>query len=125
MSGLWLRSTRPTHSSLESARLWLSSAGQFRGLTREAAARFTFLLATPTIAGAAAKDLYDTYKQGGLHGIFNPTLLTGIGISAVTGWIVIGWLLQFLRRGTLMPFVYYRIIFGIIVLALAFIRRPA
>lgn len=101
------------------------AAGLFRGLTREAAARFSFLLSTPTIAGAAGKDLYDTYKQGGLHGILNPTFLTGIAISAVTGWIVIGWLLHFLRRGTLMPFVYYRIIFGIIVLALAFIRRPA
>jgi undecaprenyl-diphosphatase len=101
------------------------STGLFRGLTREAAARFSFLLSTPTIAGAAAKDLYDTYKQSGLDGLLNPTFLTGIAVSAVTGWIVIGWLLQYLRRGSLMPFVYYRIIFGIIVLVLAFLLRPA
>ena len=101
------------------------SSGLFRGLTREAAARFSFLLSTPTIAGAAAKDLYDTYKQSRLHGIVNPVFLTGIAVSAITGWIVIAWFLQYLRRSSLMPFVYYRIIFGAIVIALAFLRRPA
>lgn len=101
------------------------SAGLARGLTREAAARFSFLLSTPIIAGAAAKDLYDTYKESGLHGFANSTFLIGIGVSAVTGWIVIAWFLHYLRRSSLMPFVLYRIIFGIIVLVLAFIRRPA
>ncbi|MBV8728199.1 MAG: undecaprenyl-diphosphatase UppP [Acidobacteriia bacterium] len=101
------------------------SAGLARDLTREAAARFSFLLSTPIIAGAAAKDLYDTYKESGLHGFLNPAFLLGIGISAVVGWIVIAWFLHYLRRSSLMPFVYYRIVFGIIVLALAFIRRPA
>lgn len=101
------------------------SSGLFRGLTREAAARFSFLLSTPTIAGAAAKDLYDTYKQSGLHGIVNPVFLTGIAVSAITGWFVIAWFLQYLRRSSLMAFVYYRIIFGLAVLVLAFFRRPA
>jgi undecaprenyl-diphosphatase len=101
------------------------SAGLARGLTREAAARFSFLLSTPIIAGAAAKDLYDTYKESGLHGFLSPTLLIGIGVSAVTGWIVIAWFLHYLRRSSLTPFVLYRIIFGIIVVVLAFIRRPA
>jgi len=101
------------------------SAGLARGLTREAAARFSFLLSTPIIAGAAAKDLYDTYKESGLHGFASPTFLVGIGVSAITGWFVIAWFLHYLRRSSLMPFVYYRIVFGIIVLALAFIRRPA
>jgi undecaprenyl-diphosphatase len=101
------------------------SAGLARGLTRETAARFSFLLSTPIIAGAAAKDLYDTYKESGLHGFANPTFLIGVGVAAVTGWIVIAWFLHYLRRSSLMPFVLYRIIFGIIVVALAFIRRPA
>ena len=48
-----------------------------------------------------------------------------IGVSALTGCLVIGWFLHYLRRSSLRPFVYYRVIFGIIVLALAFIRRPA
>jgi undecaprenyl-diphosphatase len=101
------------------------SAALARGLGREAAARFSFLLSTPIIAGAAAKDLYDTYKQSGLHGFLDHSLLIGIAVSGLTGWIVIAWFLHYLRRSSLMPFVYYRVIFGIIVVVLAFIRRPA
>jgi undecaprenyl-diphosphatase len=100
--------------------------GLFRGLTREAAARFSFLLSTPIIAAAAAKALYDLHKQpGGLHAFLDMNFFVGVAVSAVTGWIVIAWFLRYLRRSSLRPFVYYRIIFGIIVLALAFIRRPA
>jgi undecaprenyl-diphosphatase len=101
------------------------SAGLFRGFTREAAARFSFLLSTPAIAAAAAKTLYDIHKESGLHGILNTNFLAGVGVSAAVGCAVIAWFLHYLRRGGLMPFVWYRIIFGIIVLALAFIRRPA
>jgi undecaprenyl-diphosphatase len=101
------------------------SAGLFRGFTREAAARFSFLLSTPAIAAAAAKALYDIHKESGFHGILNTNFLAGVGVSAAVGCAVIAWFLHYLRRGGLMPFVWYRIIFGIIVLALAFIRRPA
>ena len=101
------------------------TAGLFRNMTREAAARFSFLLSTPAIGAAAGKALHDMYKKGGLHGIFTTEFLVGVAVSAVTGCMVISWFLQYLRRGGLRPFVYYRIIFGIIVLALAFIRRPA
>jgi undecaprenyl-diphosphatase len=101
------------------------TAGLFRNLTREAAARFSFLLSTPAIAAAAAKALYDMHKKGGLHGVLSTDFLVGVAVSTVTGCIVIGWFLHYLRRSGLRPFVYYRIVFGIIVLALAFIRRPA
>jgi undecaprenyl-diphosphatase len=49
----------------------------------------------------------------------------GVVVSAITGCMAIAWFLHYLRRGSLRCFVYYRVIFGIIVLALAFIRRPA
>jgi undecaprenyl-diphosphatase len=102
------------------------SAGLFRGLTREAAARFSFLLSTPIIAGAAAKALYDMHKHaGGLRAFLDTNFFVGVAVSGITGWLVIAWFLRYLRRSSLRPFVYYRIIFGIIVLALAFIRRPA
>lgn len=101
------------------------SAGLFRDFTREAAARFSFLLSTPAIAAAALKALYDMHKQNGLGAILNPTFLVGVAVSTATGWAVIGGFLHYLRRGSLRPFIYYRLIFGIIVLALAFIRRPA
>jgi undecaprenyl-diphosphatase len=52
-------------------------------------------------------------------------LAVGIAVSAITGLIVIAMFLRFLRRRSLWFFVFYRIIFGIMVLALAFFRRPA
>jgi undecaprenyl-diphosphatase len=102
------------------------SAGLFRNLTRESAARFSFLLSTPAIAGAAGKALWDVHKHGGgLHTLMTMQFLVGVSVSAITGCIVIAWFLQYLRHSSLRPFVYYRVIFGIIVLALALIRRPA
>ena len=101
------------------------SAGLFRNMTRESAARFSFLLSTPAIAAAAGQALHEMYKRGGLHGVLNTDFLVGVAVSAITGCLVISWFLHYLRRSGLRPFVYYRIIFGIIVLALAFIRRPA
>ena len=101
------------------------SAGLLRDLDRESAARFSFLLSTPAIGAAAAKALYDMQKQGGLHAILNTPFVVGVAVSALTGCLVIAWFLRYLRSGSLRFFVYYRIIFGIMVLALAFIRRPA
>lgn len=101
------------------------SAGLFRDLDRETAARFSFLLSTPAIAAAAAKALWDMHKQHLLHGMLTPQFVVGVAVSALTGCMVIAWFLRYLRRAGFRPFVYYRIIFGIIVLALAFIRRPA
>jgi undecaprenyl-diphosphatase len=101
------------------------SAGLFRNLTSETAARFSFLLSVPAIAGAAGKAFWDMHKAHQLHAVLETPFLVGVAVSAVTGCLVIGWFLQYLRRGSLRPFVYYRVIFGIIVLALAFIRRPA
>jgi len=101
------------------------TAGLFRNLTSESAARFSFLLSTPAIAAAAGKDLYDMQKHSGLQGILSTNFLVGVLVSALSGCVVIAWFLSYLRRGGLRPFVYWRIIFGIIVLALAFIRRPA
>ena|SRR5689334_4917170 len=102
------------------------SAGLFRNLTRESAARFSFLLSTPAIAAAAGKALWDVHKHGGgLHTLMTAQFLVGVVVSAATGCAVIAWFLHYLRRAGLRPFIYYRIVFGIIVLALAFIRRPA
>jgi undecaprenyl-diphosphatase len=98
------------------------TAGLFRGLSREAAARFSFLLSTPAIGAAAAKDLYDMYKSHELHVLASTNYLVGIGISAVTGCVVIAWFLHYLRRAGLLPFVYYRIVFGVIVLIIQMSR---
>jgi undecaprenyl-diphosphatase len=101
------------------------SGGLFRNLDRASAARFSFLLSTPAITAAAGKALHDIHKQQGLHGLLTPQFAIGVAASAISGCAVIAWFLHYLQRSTLRPFVYYRIVFGIIVLALAFIRRPA
>ncbi len=101
------------------------TAGLFRNFNREAAARFSFLLSTPAIGGAAAKTLWDIHKQHLLHGLLTTQFAVGVGVSAATGCAVIAWFLHYLRRYGLRPFAYYRIVFGIIVIALALIRPPA
>lgn len=97
--------------------------GLFRGLTREAAARFSFLLSAPIIAGAAAHDLPKLIKLHHAGQIDLPlsTLLVAVAVSAITGYLVIAFFLQYLRTRTLKIFVYYRIVFGIVILALWFL----
>ena len=72
-----------------------------------------------------AKALYDLHKQGGIPADMRVAFIVGVLLSGITGLVVIAWFLRFLQRNTLMFFVYYRVIFGIIVLALAFFRGPA
>ena len=50
------------------------------------------------------------------------TFLVGVAVSAITGWLVIAWFLHYLRRASFRPFVYYRILFGILVLILAWVK---
>ena len=94
-------------------------AGLFRNMTRETAARFSFLLSTPAIAAAVAKKAYDVHKAGGIPADMKAPMAVGIVVSGILGAIVIAFFLRYLRRSSLMPFVYYRIVFGIIVIALA------
>lgn len=97
--------------------------GLFRGFDRESAARFSFLLSTPAIAAAAADAFYDLYKAGGIPPGQHAVFYTGMAVSAATGCVVIALFLRYLRRSTLRFFVAYRIVFGILILALAFFRR--
>jgi undecaprenyl-diphosphatase len=99
------------------------SAGLFRGMTREAAARFSFLLATPLIAGAAAVEVPKLIKahQAGALDLPMSTLAISVAVSAMVGYLVIAFFLQYLQTRTLKIFIYYRILFGIVVLLLAFL----
>ncbi len=95
------------------------TAGLFRNLTRDAAVRFSFLLATPIIAGAALLKAHEVHKEG-IPPDMRAPFAVGIAVSAVVGYIAIAWLIRYLRTKTLTIFIVYRIIFGIIVLALAY-----
>lgn len=101
------------------------AAALMRNLDRAAAARFSFLLSTPAIGGAALVAFYDMAKAGGVEPGMWTAFATGISISAVSGILVIGFFLRYLRQNTLRFFVLYRIVFGIIVIFLAVFRPPA
>jgi undecaprenyl-diphosphatase len=100
------------------------TTGLFRGMTREAAARFSFLLSTPLIAGAAAKEVPKLLKlhHAGALDLPQSTLIASIAVSAVVGFIVIAFFLHYLQTRTLKIFIYYRIAFGIVILLLAFLH---
>lgn len=99
------------------------SGGLVRGLDRPTAARFSFLLSTPIILGAAAKDAFDLlrHKEAIPHDM-QIAFVAGIIASGIVGTATIAFFLNYLRSRSLNVFVAYRIIFGIIVLALAFFR---
>lgn len=100
------------------------TAGLARKFTREAAARFSFLLATPLIAGAAAKELPRLIhlQRAGLIDISMSTIITSIIVSGVVGYAVIAFFLRYLQTRTLNIFIAYRIVFGIVILMLAYFQ---
>jgi undecaprenyl-diphosphatase len=97
------------------------TTGLFLGFTRESAARFSFLLATPIIAGAGLYDLFKLLKHppnqlswaAGVLGFFS---------ALVFSYLAIDFLLRFLRRHTFYPFAIYRLIVAAIVLTLTFLK---
>jgi undecaprenyl-diphosphatase len=100
------------------------TAALFREFDRESAARLSFLLSTPAIGGAALLALKKLLEQGGIPPGMGAPFAVGVLTSAVTGCLVIRFFLRFLRRHSLKFFVYYRVIFGIIIIALALFRPP-
>lgn len=95
------------------------AAGLFRGLTRDAAARFSFLLSTPIIAGACLVKAFEL-RHTGIPADMKQAFIAGTAVSAVVGYLAIAAFIRYLRTNTLKIFIVYRIIFGIIVLALVF-----
>jgi undecaprenyl-diphosphatase len=95
------------------------SAGLFEGISREAAARFSFLLSIPAILGAGALKLDDLS-----HAAEPPAqLAVGFVAAAVSGFFAVSLLIRLLRTRTLWPFIWYRLIAGgLFVVLLATVR---
>lgn len=92
------------------------SAGLFRGIDREAAARFSFLLSTPVIAGATllhARKLFSGHTDYDME-----VVAAGFIAAAVTGYLAIRFLLYFLRRHPLNIFAYYRFLLSAFIVGL-------
>jgi undecaprenyl-diphosphatase len=95
------------------------AAGLFRGMGRDAAARFSFLLATPIIGGAVLLSGWHLRRES-IPPEMARALLAGVSASAVVGYAAIAAFIRYLRTQTLRIFIVYRIIFGIIILALVY-----
>ncbi|WP_460724355.1 undecaprenyl-diphosphate phosphatase [Nocardia heshunensis] len=96
-----------------------SSAGLFCGLTREAAVRFSFLLAIPAVVASGLFSLPDAFEPAG-EGLnaSGPQLLVATIVSFVVGYASVAWLLKFVARHSLDWFVGYRIVLGVTVMVL-------
>jgi undecaprenyl-diphosphatase len=94
------------------------TTGMLLGLKREAAARFSFLLSVPIILGAGAYKLWKDVPV--LRGAPGWALATAVGtaVSAIGGYLVIGWLLGWLRTRTTYVFVVWRVLAGIVLAVL-------
>lgn len=89
-------------------------AAMIVGFNREAAARFSFLLSIPAIAGAGIFEMKHVLRSEAA----GAPLIVGLVICAIVGYASIAWLLRFLRTRTTLPFVVYRIALGVLIFAL-------
>jgi undecaprenyl-diphosphatase len=92
--------------------------GMLLGLSRKAATDFSFFLAIPTLIGAGA---YSLYKERALLSVADiPLFSVGLLFSFLAAWLCVRWLLRYIASHTFVPFAWYRIAFGILVLATAY-----
>jgi len=99
-------------------------AGLTRGLQRESAARFSFLLSTPIIAGAGALGLKDLIDAG-IPSSQLLSLAAGFVAALVVGYAVIGWLLRYLQSKSTRVFAYYCVALALICFAVAALNLRA
>ena len=91
--------------------------GMLLGLSRKAATDFSFFLAIPTLIGAG---VYSLYKERALLSVEDiPMFATGLVVSFISAWICVRWLLKYIATHSFEIFAWYRIAFGIVVLATA------
>ena len=92
--------------------------GMVMGLSRKASTDFSFFLAIPTLIGAG---VYSLYKERHVLSIADaPMFLVGLVFSFISAWLCVRWLLRFISTNSFVPFAWYRIVFGIIVLVTAY-----
>ncbi len=94
------------------------ATGRFLGVTRESAARFTFLMSTPLIFATAVYKLKDVASVN----ISVAPFITAIVVSAIVGALSIKFLLDYLKRKGFGIFVVYRLILGVVVIAVYLLR---
>lgn len=89
------------------------------GMTREGAARFSFLLSAPIILGAAAVKMPEIIANPAM---IDAGFIVGMIVACLSGLAAIGFLLRYVQTKTFLPFVIYRFGLGILILSVAFYR---
>jgi undecaprenyl-diphosphatase len=93
--------------------------GRFLGYTREAALRYSFLLALPAVFGSGFYQLQGALSTSDNANVFSlAETAAATGIAFVVGYLVIAWLLKFVSTKSFMPFIIYRIALGTLILIL-------
>ncbi|MDY0107657.1 MAG: undecaprenyl-diphosphate phosphatase [Giesbergeria sp.] len=91
--------------------------GMLLGLSRKAATDYSFFLAIPTLIGAG---VYSLYKERALLEMADlPMFSVGLLFSFISAWLCVRWLLRYISTHSFVPFAWYRIVFGIVVLVSA------
>ena len=91
--------------------------GMLLGLSRKAATDFSFFLAIPTLIGAG---VYSLYKERALLSMADlPMFAVGLFFSFISAWLCVRWLLRYISTHSFVPFAWYRIAFGLLVLLTA------
>jgi undecaprenyl-diphosphatase len=101
------------------------TAGLAMGLKRDTAARFSFLLSAPIIAGAGAKSLLEVYRQLKINPNMKSELIyfpIGFIAAAISGYFCIRFLLRYLQNHTTNLFVYYRLALAVLIIVVALLR---
>ena len=92
--------------------------GMLLGLSRKAATDFSFYLAIPTLIGAG---VYSLYKERALLSLADvPLFAVGLVFSFLSAWLCVRWLLRYIATHSFVVFAWYRIAFGVVVLATAY-----
>ena len=94
------------------------TAARRQGFTRDSAARISFLMGVPVIAGAVAYKLLKLAAAGVPEGLLVP-MLVGIVVSGVSGWLAMWAMIRMLRTRSFTPFVIYRVVAGMAILGVA------
>jgi undecaprenyl-diphosphatase len=93
--------------------------GRFLGYSREAALRYSFLLALPAVFGSGFYQLKKAFPSNAEPNVFSiPETLAATAVAFVIGYIVIAWLLKFVATRSFMPFIIYRVVLGSLLLVL-------
>jgi len=94
--------------------------GLLVGLSRPVATEFSFFLAIPTLVGASVLSAWKVRHELAAHWHeYLPMFTVGFVVSFLSAWICVRWLLRYIATHTFVPFAWYRIAFGIVVLATA------